>query len=720
MIIRKTTCKLMKRFFLLPVLMLLLTVMPCHGQKSLSDDCRKGIEALAEKKTSEAEAFFRKSISNNKDAESYYRLGKLQIEQNSFNSRNEALENLKQAALRKPSNLNFRLDYIRLLEDFASYSALSEYKNLIEEFPNCTAALNRLGEISLKGYNEYKNSRKIGNENDPSLDFDLADIAKTDFADAEKYFAAVIKIDPLNADAFYGLGRLYESAHESKKAEWFLKKIIDINPSNKNAHLFLGLIYHRMNNPEEASNEFGIALSLMTYNEREDFIYNSAFMIIKPLFNGDFKNITREEIEATIERFWKVSNPLLLSEYNSRLLEHYSRMAYANLYFSIPRQSIDGWKTDRGEVLLRYGEPKFRSKTRPYLSSDGVFSSKNDIWNFDEFILTFDDYNMDGNYKLSWDRGQGGRFSSSLRSNVASFESFEEIKRSTIQIYKPAGKTFDIDKEIFCFKDLTQAGKIDSYLAYRIPVFDSTGTILKNIPPYETGIFIYDRFFNPLFEKRSRLNGVKVKNIIADKLNSTKTDVIKFDLPADTVSFAFEMKNLTDSSFYSYHALTAGPKFKSNGIDLSDPILASEIESNVQIQGALVRGEISIVPYVKNVFKNKDKIFLYYEAYNLQKNTNSIAEFEQIITIREHKDTKNEGGILKFLNGIKDFIFGSGNQLSLSAAFSIKENNPQQYIQLDFSKYSPGVYDLILEVKDKTTGERIEKKMLFEIAGSNK
>ena len=481
--------------FLLAVILFLNSIF-IMGQEKFTDEYLKGIGSLSRNLQEEAETYFKSSIMKNKDAGSFYRLARLQLDKNTFNSRNESLENLKQASLREPENIEYRLAYASLLEEFAKQSALNEYMRIIKEYPWCAKAIVRLGNMKLAEYNEYKNSKKIGDESDPSLDFDLSAEVKNDYAEAEKFFLQALEIDSLDNDAFYGLSRLYENSGNEKKAIGFLNEIVQINPANKDAHLFLGMLYHQLGKAGKAGDEFAKALNLMSSFEREDFVYNSVVMLLKPIYEQQMEKLTKKEIESAIERFWKVSNPLLLSDINERLLEHYSRMAYANMYYSIPAKGIEGWKTDRGEVLIRYGIPKMKSRTRPLLTGGGTFYAKNDIWMYNGFSLTFDDYSMNGNYKLTWERAPG-RFNSSPRSNPMSFNLFEKMKKETIQIYEPKGKQFNINKEIFCFKSLTdnRSGVYDAYLVYELPL-QAGGS------EYETGIYLFDRNFHPLLEKK--------------------------------------------------------------------------------------------------------------------------------------------------------------------------------------------------------------------------
>jgi GWxTD domain-containing protein len=58
--------------------------------------------------------------------------------------------------------------------------------------------------------------------------------------------------------------------------------------------------------------------------------------------------------EDMFRNFWKERDPSPDTEMNELLLEYYGRIATANEMFGSVR---DGWETDRGEVLVRFGMP---------------------------------------------------------------------------------------------------------------------------------------------------------------------------------------------------------------------------------------------------------------------------------------------------------------------------------------------------------------------------
>ena len=63
---------------------------------------------------------------------------------------------------------------------------------------------------------------------------------------------------------------------------------------------------------------------------------------------------TEEERDAFIEQFWARRDPNPTASENEFKLEHYRRILYANEHFSA---GIAGWKSDRGMIYIRFGEP---------------------------------------------------------------------------------------------------------------------------------------------------------------------------------------------------------------------------------------------------------------------------------------------------------------------------------------------------------------------------
>jgi len=78
---------------------------------------------------------------------------------------------------------------------------------------------------------------------------------------------------------------------------------------------------------------------------------------------------TQEERQKRFLEFWAKRDPDPKTSRNELMEEYYARVAYANKNFI---QYMEGWKTDRGMVLIRFGSPQnvdrhpFESESKPY------------------------------------------------------------------------------------------------------------------------------------------------------------------------------------------------------------------------------------------------------------------------------------------------------------------------------------------------------------------
>lgn len=71
---------------------------------------------------------------------------------------------------------------------------------------------------------------------------------------------------------------------------------------------------------------------------------------------------TTAERLARFREFWKKRDPTPRTDRNENMEEYYYRVSFANARYG---SLIDGWKTDRGNVLVRFGEPDFIDR-RPF------------------------------------------------------------------------------------------------------------------------------------------------------------------------------------------------------------------------------------------------------------------------------------------------------------------------------------------------------------------
>jgi GWxTD domain-containing protein len=682
-------------------------IAPAIADTTAIDYYNLGNYALGKNDTAKAEYFFNRSIDEDKTAPALFELSKILISKKTIRDRAEARELLQTAIFKDPKDIDYRLLMAALMEYFSSGLAFKQYEDILSIDSTNTTALFQMGRIKEDIFDDYNKSVTRDNEDSPMLSLD--DYAMGYFKDSEHYFKKLLSIDSTNSQAILHLSALYESADESVKAIPYLVRLTKINPNNKNAYLYLGLMYYETSNMDSAYDAYKNALILMNEMERRDFTFYSVKELIKPLFGDDFNNLTDPELEALINLYWKVKNPLYLSKYNERLLEHYSRVAYADLHFTIKNNNEPGWKTDRGEVVLRYGEPINRIRFRPQIGVSGnhiSIKTKTDVWYYTDMVFGFSDEFFNGNFEFS--QPSDGRISSQFGGD--SFAYFNYVQRVRNETYDPKfeGPKFNVPYEIVQFKDPKES-KTDLFVNYGLRFADSLSERNNFVEPHIAGLFLFSNMFQLISEKRDSIPLLPLTNKIEiDDTTSIVVNTLSMKAPADSGNFAFEIERNKDKGISSNHFKLAVRHFSNTNLDMSDIILATDInESNTDLY-SLKRGNISLLPNPLSTFSDKNKIFIYYEIYNLASDSNGICNVEQQLTIRKKDE---QSGISKALNSFLN-IFSLGKdeqQITLTSQYQFRDKNPQVYFQLDMNRYEPGNYLLTVKIKDNITGKEIKK-----------
>lgn len=687
-------------------------VSPIAVDTSSNDFYNLGTYALNQKDTAHAEYYFERSIDEDKTAPALFELSKILISKKTIRGRAKAREILQTAIFKDPKNIEYRLLMAALMEYFSSGLAFKQYEDILDIDSTNITALFQMGRIKDEVFDDYNKSVTRDDDSSPILSLD--GYAMGYFKESEYYFKKLLAIDSTNSQAILHLSELYESADEPDKAIPYLVRLTRINPNSKNAYLYLGLMYYETSKMDSAYFAYKNALILMNEAERRDFTFYSVKELIKPLFGDDFDNFTDPELEALINLYWKVKNPLYLSKYNERLLEHYSRVAYADLHFTIKKSDEPGWRTDRGLVVLRYGEPINRIRFRPQISMSGdhiSIKTKTDVWYYTDMVFGFSDDFFNGDFKFSEPSGKA-RITSQYSGD--SFAYFKYAKRVRNETYNPKfeGPKINIPYEIIQFKD-SKENKTELFVNYGLRFANSFSSGNNFVDHHIAGLFLFSNLFQLIAEKRDSIPSLPLTNKIdIDDTTSFVINSLSMKAPADSDNFAFEVKRNSDKGVSSNHFKLVVRHFSHTDLDMSDIVLANDVEETYQNEYCLNRGNISILPNPLSIFSDKSKIFIYYEIYNLTPDSIGICDAEQQLTI---KKTDDRSGISKALNSVLN-IFNLGKnqqQVTLTTKYQFHDKNPQVYFQLDMNKYDPGNYLLTVRIKDNITGKEVEHNAGF-------
>ncbi len=244
-----------------------------------------------------------------------------------------------------PGNGDYQLTLGELLGKQGLWlNAERHYEKVCETHPERLAeAAYRVGFFSMQAFLKYINLEHVdivtGGRGPPTYHlFRWEEHATRDREKALAFLVKSIVADPKNRDAYYDLGLIH---YESKNPEGLVKAsklCMDQYPEDKDALLYCGLGYQGMGEWETAHEYYMRALERMSTEER-------ALMESVDLIASQEERSVLDSIATTDTtrigwtdnperaRFWRKRDPLYLTSFSERRMEHYGRLAYANLRY---------------------------------------------------------------------------------------------------------------------------------------------------------------------------------------------------------------------------------------------------------------------------------------------------------------------------------------------------------------------------------------------------
>ena len=661
---------------------------------------------------SEAIKLLQLSISANDNPDSYFELAKIYLEQNTVESRAKARKYIQKAIWKKPKNIEYRLLQAKLMESIGRNFAFQFYEDIINIDSNCTEALINLGRIEEEEYYEYINS-VLQVEDDPALSFDS--FAIEDFIKAERFFNNAIKSDSSCIYAYTHLATMFEDIGKTEKGISYLKKVIELDPSNKEAFLLLGLFYYKTSQLDSSCSAYKTAFGLMNEEEMNDIKYKSALFLMENQLHKNLKDSSEIEIEKTVNNFWNVSDPLFLTEYNERLLEHYSRVTYSNLKFSIDKLDISGWDSDRGETVIRYGEPVYRIRHRPYINAGGrtELMLKTDFWYYKDKVLGFVDESWNENYRFSTPK-PGSRHISQFPGDADFF--MDDLRRTEPETYEPKfeGPIIQVPFNIVQFKDLDKDSSSTTQVCINYALNSNKMPNPENRYPlaHKYGVFFVKQDSEIEKLQKKHINDLDYKNDLKIGLfEDYKINSLSVDLPPDSGVLAFEIITDADNGVFTNRTKFKIKKFSNSKLDMSDIVLASDVDESNDL--VIKRRDLNLLPNPLNTFTAINPIYIYFEVYNLSADDSGLSNFEQRITITKIDENTGLGDLINSVLG----VIGLGkdeNRLTLTNEYQSYEKNSPVYLQLDMSKYEKGNYKINIEIEDLQNGSLVNSQTILK------
>ena len=580
---------------------------------------------------------------NGKHAPALAQLTRLYIRLDTPEFRRRAVEASEKAIRNEPENLQYQLLHGEALWNRGfQREAKAHYEKVIEKFPNAAEAAYDAGRHI---FGEYMITRdRVIPQRRAIRTF-----AKNEYDQAVMLFEKSLEVDPDYQDAYYLLGLAHLEHRRIPVMQRVMRRMMRRFPGDVNAQLFMAYSHQLKGELLEANKLYEQAIAAMNPEQRKmmesvDLIASKEdnARIAKAMQVGDdgeWKD------SAALKEFWNKNDPLFLTNHNERRMEHYGRVAYANLRFSVPARNIEGWKTIRGQTYIKYG--KYQRRTT------GVFPMFKETWYYGGYRFTFQSVNGVDGWGFAGEVGPsstvdviGGDPNTLRTRNVDATQVAETLFRKSTNTRWASSKMreeyFEIQnraafkKKEARFVDPFQKRKYS--MPYQITAFRSgknmrmeiayaipTGKLKANddqMIVMDDGLFMFDYRWQDIYRNIRPLGQEKPKGGNAPQYLLSQRAM---ELPQGTYNIVVEVGDRISGSIGTFRAerlLTVSQ----SSLDMSDLLLAKKIEQVKPFPEE--RMDLRIAPNPLRAYRTGQSAFVYLEIYNLKKDEFGRTQYE--------------------------------------------------------------------------------------------
>jgi GWxTD domain-containing protein len=638
------------------------------------------------------------------DAEAHYRLAHAYAEASppDYRAAKQALARALDLNGDNPRYLTLRLHLRReappaLFPNYQEWKRKRLAERLLDLDPDNALAHLELGEWAAATYFQFRDAvavsadvRRIG---DPYAAFQTYDeiarqrrsrgvsvldkrgTAAPAFDEAVGYLEQALRADSSERALYAPLLRLYMADSSYAEAARVATAMQAAFPDDATPHLYAGMAHTFGGDIAAADAAFSRALPLLSDADRRAFDDLSVLFQERADDRAPFAQDAAWAAPA--ERFWTVEDPRLLTDVSERRLEHYARLAYADLFFGTDDRR--GWETEIGQVLVRYGLPR-------HVEDQSVGGVENATllrtWYYDGFHFRFDKTFRADSYQFT-DYIQTG----------AQHVYAQEPQRTQ---YTPPGRRRPVDALASAFKG--EAGQVDLYVPMAVPI-PSAPQVDTLALPLRTGAFLLQPEAGLVARQQ------RTTDALAPSQLHTHADSMYWQtahrLTAAPGNYTLAVEFETDDAQivgYERTAVTL-PDFRGSGLHLSDLVPAISVEElddpEDAAAGELLRNGYAIRALPWDALPAGQPLYLYVEAYGLTPG----ADYEVEAALTPQRAQR----------GWLSRLFGGSEAEGVSVRFTTTATatDEGQYVILDTADLAPGTVEIRLQVRDTQTGNRV-------------
>ncbi|OGG54115.1 MAG: hypothetical protein A3F84_09955 [Candidatus Handelsmanbacteria bacterium RIFCSPLOWO2_12_FULL_64_10] len=570
-----------------------------------------------------------KAVYSDPSGRAMHALARLYMSEWSVTAPDNAERWLQRAIEREPENADYHVTYAELywMWDRWSYAEV-EAKRALDLDPNHVLALYWAGRYAMWQMTWYLEA-----ERGPG-DMSLRGFGEEARDAAIGYLTRALTADPDHRPSRMLLGLVYHEGGMSRELVGLFEDHLKRHPEDRDAHFFIGLGYQSQNDLEKAYRAYLQGLSRMSAPEQA--FMKSIFMLT------DRKTWERTHAlpdSEAIRRFWAGRDPLFLTPMNERLLEHCRRVAYANLRFSDPLKGVEGWKTERGQAYIRYGQPQSRT-ARPAevdLGTDlpseaqralaykrmthSMYKPRIETWTYDDFTLVFENADLRDTYRfrIAWAGGSPIYEFSTLIARIP--EHYADPYR---------WKRYEVPCQIAQFRAERDSTRVEVY--YALPgdhvTHREAGPGIRAVD-LQQGLFLFDAAWDTVRKEVGEVE--RMPWVTYDQEDYLLTGK-RLTLHPGAYYLAAEAEDRTKKSIGIFRDSLRVRRFGRDSLEVSDLLLARRIAE--QEDAPVGRERFTILPNPLRRCQRSGQAVFYFEVYNLTRDASGATHYQTIYQVQ--------------------------------------------------------------------------------------
>ncbi len=410
----------------------------------------------------------------------------------------------------------------------------------------------------------------------------------------------------------------------------------------------------------------------------------------------NYNVLTKESLfrqKRILKQFWGELDSDPTTNVNERKLEHYSRIIHSKITFSVPDKKIDGRKTKRGEMYIRYGPP---SSQKYVLGASG---SGRDVpkwvWTYNHFeqpiTLVFADTFLDGDFDFP--------FPSSAWT-VADYDNdpsliAERMRNSSPQAYSMKIGSGPLKYLYMPMQFKASRGKTEVEIFLAIPYtemkFERRGEFAYSTIEWRQ-VLRYPSW--KLADSANVERTYEIQASQADNPNMDITDRLVLSAYPDTLVFAISLRDPRSDHVGLGRTGMRLRNFYTGKVELSDMVLARRIDRPVD-KVNFSRKDLRILSNLDSRYFAGEPVWLYFEIYNLEKGPDGKTSY----TINQKITEKKAGGLFSAIKG----TIAGGDLLEVITSYdgSSIHTEENRILTLELGQFEAGEYRITIEVADK-------------------